>query len=313
MKISVAVSTYRRSDLLIRLLDSINVQNYDNCEIIIVDDASGDDTPSKVNKYKENHPEMNIRFYVNEQNLGVGESKKRAYKECNGDIIIFSDDDDYYIDPSYFFQLNDIYKKNADCIMTITSGIIHYEKENKYVPQEFNVVFPITNKAYFNGFVFQYSKPPIIAISMKAASLEDNSLDQLLYFNDTPIYLFKLLTDGMVYPLKYPVGIYCLHGKNMMGNARPEFILCNLEAKDDIFRRAMKKNMVTHPRKWYYYNIGMTANYYLKGNKKVSPDDRLVWKWVKDHFRIDDYYRFMFSVIISRIKNKLPINIKYLL
>ncbi len=129
LKISVLISTYRRSAYLIRLLDSIKNQNYTNCEIIIVDDASNDDTSKRVKKYRAENPELQIIYLVNEQNLGVSESKKRAYMKASGDIIIFVDDDDYYIESSYFSMLAQLYEKHSDCTMTIASTIQYIGRE----------------------------------------------------------------------------------------------------------------------------------------------------------------------------------------
>ena len=206
LKISISISTYRRPSFLIRLLDSIKSQVYDNIEIVIVDDCSNDDTESIVEQYKTANTDLKIKFLVNEKNKGLGATKKRAFLECTGDIIIFSDDDDYYIDNTYFSTLNHIYSNNPNCAMTLAGSITHYGMEDTYCLQELNFDHPITTVEYLNGFVREYKKPsstfPMSISSKNARAVE---LDKLLYFNDTSLYLFSLLGEGRVFPLRLQI------------------------------------------------------------------------------------------------------------
>lgn len=314
-KISIAISTYKRSNLLLRLVDSIISQTYDQSkiEIVIVDDCSNDDTSVIVSKYIRDHSEYSITFLENEKNLGVGESKKKAYIKCTGDIIIFADDDDYFIDNSYFLSLNDMYKSHENCLMTVAGTIVNFEKENSYELQKLNFCDPISNKEYLNGFVRNYTKPnSMFTMSLRANKMISVSLEELIYFNDTPLYLYGLLADGMVYPMNKAVGIYYVNGKNMTGNARLDYILGNLEAKDDIYRRAIKSDLISQPLKWYRYNIGMTASYYLKFNRDPKAEDKLVWTWLKEHYSLLYYYHYIFNVIVYRRKHSLPVKMKYI-
>lgn len=314
-RISIAISTFKRSSLLVRLLDSIIAQEYDKekIEIVIVDDCSNDETATVVNNYISSHQEVKIKFFINECNVGVGQSKKHAYLECSGDIIIFADDDDYFIDTSYFSLLNDTYLTNCDCTMTVAGTIVNYEKENVFELQKINFDLPITNKDYINGFVATYTKPnSMFTMSLKANSMRDISYDELLYFNDTPIYLFGLLAEGKVFPLNRAVGIYFVNGKNMTGNARLDYILGNLDAKHDIYCRAVSKGLLIAPHKWYYTNIGMTASYYLKGNQNVKSDDLQVWQWLKEHFTRLSYFRYVLSVIVYRLRRNLPVKLSFI-
>ena len=50
--ISIIIPTYNNSKQLINTIHSISNQNYDNIEIIIIDDASTDDTKGQIEKLK---------------------------------------------------------------------------------------------------------------------------------------------------------------------------------------------------------------------------------------------------------------------
>jgi len=65
VKISVSIPTYNRLDLLIKCLESVFNQSVPPDEIIVVDDASSDDTWEYLKKVK------GIRAVRNKKNLGM--------------------------------------------------------------------------------------------------------------------------------------------------------------------------------------------------------------------------------------------------
>jgi len=304
LRISVLINTYKRANYLIRLLDSIRNQEYSNCEIIIVDDASNDETESIVSQYKENNHRINISYCVNADNLGVSETRRRAYLKASGDIIIFTDDDDYYIDPSYFSRLSQLYEKHADCTMTIAASIKYNQPEEKWEYLGLNTPDALSNQEYLNGFMWRYTKPSLFALSMKKAGLDAIHYEELQCFNDTSLNLFGLLGKGKVYTINQAIGVYYFHSGNISGNAKAEFITENLESKEDIFQRAKIAGLLDHPKEWYYRNMSVTATFYLAGNRRRTREDKLVWRWMSEHLDRIDYYRFIASVIKTRIMRK---------
>ena len=56
--VSIIMSTRNRSQLLIRAINSIINQTYDHIELIIVDDASEDDTPDVLKKLSKKIEEV---------------------------------------------------------------------------------------------------------------------------------------------------------------------------------------------------------------------------------------------------------------
>ena len=305
LKISVLISTYRRHAFLIQLLDSIKMQQYQNHEIIIADDASDDDTEKAVKQYEAENLDLNIIYFVNERNLGVSESKKRAYLKASGDIIIFADDDDYFIEPTYFSRLNQLYKNHSDCTMTIAAMIQHFERDGVYKFFELNTPEVLGSREYLNGFMGRYRKPVVLTMSLKSTALKTIHYEELLCFNDTSLFLFGLFGKGNVYTINQAVGVYRFHTGNITGNTLPGFIIANLKSKEDIYQRAMKAGLLDDPKEWHYRNMSITAGYHLEGTQNRTKEDKLVWKWMKDHLDRKDYYRFVARVIKARIRHKM--------
>ena len=53
MKISILISSYNKGDYLEKCIQSCLNQNYENYEIILIDNESSDETEFILNKYKE--------------------------------------------------------------------------------------------------------------------------------------------------------------------------------------------------------------------------------------------------------------------
>ena len=71
--VSIIIAVYNQEELVIRALESIPVRN--DIEVLVVNDASTDNTLQNVLDYKEEHPELDIKVFSNEENMGLGYSK----------------------------------------------------------------------------------------------------------------------------------------------------------------------------------------------------------------------------------------------
>tara|TARA_Y100000004_G_scaffold134977_1_gene152749 strand:- start:1961 stop:2560 length:600 start_codon:yes stop_codon:yes gene_type:complete len=92
MKISVIVTNYNYEKWLRRCVRSLINQNFDDYEIIIIDDCSTDNSRNILLEY-QNVDKINLIF--NKSNVGVGCSSTIAAKKALGKYIVRVDADDY--------------------------------------------------------------------------------------------------------------------------------------------------------------------------------------------------------------------------
>jgi len=92
MIISVVVSTYNRSELLVDCLNSLAEQTNEksNYEVIVVDNNSTDNTANVVKSFVDRYPNFK---YVVETQQGLSHARNRGYKEASGDYVAYIDDD----------------------------------------------------------------------------------------------------------------------------------------------------------------------------------------------------------------------------
>ncbi|MBS1672464.1 MAG: glycosyltransferase [Actinobacteria bacterium] len=87
------MATYNGSAYLREQLDSILAELRPDDEVVIVDDASPDDTVSVIESYDD----PRIRLFRNEQNRGYVRSFERAMNLATGEVLLLSDQDDVWI------------------------------------------------------------------------------------------------------------------------------------------------------------------------------------------------------------------------
>ena len=87
-RFSIVIPTYRRSELLRKCLVSCEGQESPPYELIVVDDASPDDTSSMMRR------EFPKAHYLRlERNSGPATARNRGIAASGGDIVVFTDDD----------------------------------------------------------------------------------------------------------------------------------------------------------------------------------------------------------------------------
>jgi glycosyltransferase involved in cell wall biosynthesis len=100
MKFSIITPTYRRPKELIRALESVLNNEYENWEMIIVNDSPSFNYSEFEEFLEKNKDKINnrIKYFINEENMGVNFSRNFALKNISEDYdyIVFLDDDDYF-------------------------------------------------------------------------------------------------------------------------------------------------------------------------------------------------------------------------
>jgi glycosyltransferase involved in cell wall biosynthesis len=92
--VSIVMATYNGEKYLRQQLDSILHQTYQHIELIVVDDASTDETLSILNEYAA--LDYRIHVFPAEKNFGLVANFERGLKLAKGDFIALSDQDDIF-------------------------------------------------------------------------------------------------------------------------------------------------------------------------------------------------------------------------
>ncbi|MCM1218754.1 MAG: glycosyltransferase [Lachnospiraceae bacterium] len=111
--ISVIVAIYRVEPYLRKCIDSIVNQSYRNLEIILVNDASPDNSLRICQNYADNDSRIKI---INKSNGGQSTARNAALDIASGDYVGFVDGDDWIELDMYEKMLNIMNQSNADIV-----------------------------------------------------------------------------------------------------------------------------------------------------------------------------------------------------
>lgn len=90
--VSVIIPAYNVSDSIIRCLDSVYEQTYQNLEVIVVNDGSTDQTLSLVEEYGKTHEGLVV---IDQPNRGLSGARNSGLDVARGLFVFFLDSDDY--------------------------------------------------------------------------------------------------------------------------------------------------------------------------------------------------------------------------
>lgn len=130
-KISIIIPIYNGEKYIERCLKSIINQDYEELEIILINDGSTDKSIDILKKFKNIDNRIKV---IDKENTGVSDTRNRGIEEATGDYIMFIDVDDYLEENMIKKIINTINKKDIDLIKfnyNITTSDGKKEKGNE--------------------------------------------------------------------------------------------------------------------------------------------------------------------------------------
>lgn len=92
VKVSIVLPTYNGSKYIQKSIDSCLGQTHSNLELIIVDDASTDETPQIINSYSDRR----IKYVRHSTNLKLPRALNTGFLQCTGDYLTWTSDDNFF-------------------------------------------------------------------------------------------------------------------------------------------------------------------------------------------------------------------------
>ncbi len=92
-RVSIVIPTYNRRQYLQRAIDSVTAQVFTDFELLIVDDASTDDTASFVESFSDRR----IRYHRHDVNRGAPAARNTGLRLATGEFVAFLDSDNEWL------------------------------------------------------------------------------------------------------------------------------------------------------------------------------------------------------------------------
>ena len=192
-KIAVVMAAYNSEDYIGYAIESIINQSLDfrkNIQIIVVNDASSDNTANVVRFYQKSYPN-NINLINIDENHGAAHSRNVGLKYVDAEYVNFLDSDDY-ISEFAFKKVIDVLDKNRD--VDIASIPIYYFGARRGGHS-------LNYKYYATQVVDLLENPEFIQLSgassfFRFSKLKDYRFNEALRVSEDPLLINRMLLEN---------------------------------------------------------------------------------------------------------------------
>jgi glycosyltransferase involved in cell wall biosynthesis len=208
--VSVVIPTYNRRSYIGASVESVLGQNFDDFEVIVVDDGSTDGTEEVLRPYAGR-----IR-YVRQENRGAAVARNRGIRESRAEYIAFMDSDDL-ASPTHLRSLHGFLGPRADFGMAVGNGAYlegRFHGRSTIIPSDKATKLErrgLTFKDVFGGRIVRLQG----TLSRRRALEEVGLLDERFRLSYDLDLVLRLLQKGKVGFVNDVVYLYRKHGDNL--------------------------------------------------------------------------------------------------
>lgn len=283
-KIDILMATYNGEKYLAEQLDSIINQTYHNWNLLIRDDNSTDRTLEIIQDYQKKDNRIKL-LKDNEGNLGIVKNFEELLKNSESEFIMFSDQDDIWIENKLDMYLKMIEKIKNKGFM-IHSDAILFDKNKSNILKDTFISKKAINKGLENVFFNYFVQGATILISKEIKNFI-LPFPKEVYLHDRYIHLISELFFERIF-VNEALIYYRQHGDNQIG------------AKNTIRELLSKRYFDERDRQL----IKVIYNKY--GN--LLADDKK--KLIEEYFKITDIRKSRFIRFFMLKKAKIDISLK---
>lgn len=167
--ISVIVPVYNVAQYLPQCVSSILSQDYEELEVLLIDDGSTDASGEICDRYADKDSRVRV---IHQKNGGAAAAKNAGLRVASGDYLAFVDSDDYLEPNAYGFLMKTLLETGADAVQGSFREVYRSRGEEQHIQEqvldgyEFLLRFPkdfscalLWNKLYrraiFEGVFFE--------------------------------------------------------------------------------------------------------------------------------------------------------------
>lgn len=197
--ITFIVTSFNYENYVVKTLESIKNQSYENIEVIVVDDKSSDNSVEKIKNFASQNPQVKLKLIEHDSNKGQMAAIQTGLKEAQGQFVSFVDSDDILVSnyaktllrvhmaTSVAFVSGQLIEIGENDEMLTIYSISSFHKEKSFEPKSLDDLLKIdvenvdykvlsSNEAAFGGWYWS---------AMSANMFRKSSLDLFLNY-DTP-------------------------------------------------------------------------------------------------------------------------------
>ena len=266
--ISIITTSYNYADYISETIESVINQTYKNWELIVIDDASSDNSVEIIDRYAKN--DSRIKLIINNKNLGLAKSIQKALNYTNGNWIAFLESDDIFTPESLEEKVKAI-SIGADIIYTDVEPFqdeVEVQKCYKYLSDVKKLFIKTDKSGFIDNFKNTITKVNIIP-TFSVVMLRKNLLESCDYNSiskaSLDYYLWAQLSSYKIYYINKKLTKWRMH-KNSYINTYKFSWFKNYKFYISLYYQTIK-NKPFYIRYLLLLNYMRTRIIYLKINR----------------------------------------------
>lgn len=312
--ITFIVTSFNYENYVLKTLESIKNQTYENIEIIVVDDKSSDNSVEKIKKFAKDNKKLPLKLIEHSENLGQMATMQTGLSHAQGQFVSFIDSDDIlvkdyaktllrvHLSSSIAFVSGQLVEIGENDEIHTTYSVSSFQREKSYELKSLDELLKINvdnvdykiltlENAPFGGWHWS---------AMSANMFRKSALDLFLKY-DTPEN-WKICPDKFLLNFAHLIGgsaiVYApLVGYRRHGeNAGCSRLVCGCKRfnNDEITKINIENNKKIRKD---------TLNFILKNREQFNEElgkrnvNYLIWQVRLSYFRID--FKKAFSCIFK--------------
>ena len=242
LKVTIGIPTYNQANFIEAAVQSALAQTYPLLEVIVADDASTDNTGQLLAKYTA---DPRFSYKKNEKNVGrIGNYRGLLYNLAGGEWFLNMDGDDYLTDPDFITNAMQLIHNDASVVAVIADCSVLNEQTGTAV---------LYSSYYENGSLIKGRQFLMDVERGTAQTTHLSTLYNRQQAIDTEFYrldiissdfesLYRLVLHGKVAYYKKAVGVWRLHGANIVTTKNIDDSIKNLQLPSAVANYAGQKN-----------------------------------------------------------------------
>ncbi|MCX4187367.1 glycosyltransferase [Methylophaga sp. OBS4] len=209
-RVSVVIASYNYQQYIGEAIDSVLAQTYQDWQLVIVDDASTDDSPNIIKQYQRQHP-CKIKFISLSENRGIGYVANLCYDNCEGQLIAHLGADDRMV-PDRLAQQVAYFDSHPEAGV-VCSDVFVIDGEGRRVETKTVFSTPITDlrMQLLQGNIINSPS----ATFRKNVFTEAGKLNPVLQYVQDFEHWLRVLEKFEIVRLDEKLTEYRIHGKNL--------------------------------------------------------------------------------------------------
>ena len=172
-KVTILVPTYNRAGLLPEALQSALSQTYNNFELVILDDASTDNTKEVIQHFLK---DSRVRYVAHPRNIGIAANRNHGLSLAQGQYIAMLDSDDVWLDKDKLAKQVAYLEQNNDCVL-VGTWVVQIDEEGNQLK---NISFAKTDADIRASILYRNHIAQSSVLFRKDAALKAGEYDKTL-------------------------------------------------------------------------------------------------------------------------------------